>query len=127
MKKQAPETHTCSQVENLKRIADQGRELHHAINGNGKKGIREIVSNLSEKMETVIKDNEAIKADLKVLVQFQTQVETKEEEREKHKNEIVAIKKTSSGRNRWLIGLIISTSLTLMGLIITIITLINKM
>lgn len=112
-------SHTCSQAEAIKIIQEQ-------INGNGKKGIREVVNTLSGQMETVIKDLDPIKADLKVLVQFQTQIETKEEERDKHKNEIIEFKKSSEKKSRWLIGLIISTTLTLMGLIITIITLIDK-
>jgi len=126
MKKQAPETHTCTQVENLTRIAEHNKQLHEVIYGNGKKGIREIVNNLSTQIETVVRDTESIREDVKVLVLFQTQIETQEKERGRHKDELTSLKKDVAGKQRWLVALIISTTLTLMGLIVAVVTLMQK-
>lgn len=112
-------THTCSQAEAIKIIQEQ-------INGNGKKGIREVVNTLSSQMETLATNVDTMQTDVKVLLRFQTQVMTKEEEYEKHNKEIATLKKEVSGKQRWLVALILSTTLTLLGLIVAIVSLFNK-
>ena len=122
MAKQNPTTptHRCTQAASIKRTHDE-------LFGNGKKGVRDVVNSLSQQMESIAKSIETTQADVKVLLQFQTQVETKEVERGKHKDEMATLKEVLNSKQRWLVGLIVTTVLTLGGLIVAIATLITKL
>ena len=61
-------------------MKDCGKEkeidmLNKAIHGNGRPGLIETTARMSEKVDNIEISMEAIRADLKVLLMFQTQIE----------------------------------------------------
>jgi hypothetical protein len=111
--------YNCSQVGAINRIKE-------AIYGNGKEGIKAIVQRLSLETDTMKNDTETIKNDVKVLLRFQVQTNTKEEQQRIFAADMEETSKVASNKQRWIIGLVITTLLTIVGLIITVISLILK-
>src|SRR6056297_1739173 len=80
--------------------------MEKAIYGNGKEGLLTLVSNLYEKYDTMDKNLMDVRTDIKVLLQFQTQVEATNQQKKINQ--------------RWRIGLTITTILGLLGLLVSI-------
>jgi len=97
----------CSQGESIRRIDQRTLRLQEVFYGNGKKGIREQVNQLTVEVDSIKTDLNIIKSDVKVLVQFQTQVETKAILLDK-------MEANNSMQRRWIIGLAISTGITVL-------------
>ena len=104
--------HKCSKTKEIDKLTS-------AIFGNGKKGLITITQGLVDKIEYVTQTTESINADIKVLLQFQTQVETREVERHDFNLELEKVKESNKKDRKWRTGLIISTILSLIGVIIT--------
>ena len=112
----------CTKESEIDRIAEDLQKLKQIVTGNGKKGINTITERLAEDMIEV-------KADVKCLVAFQIQTETKAdtEKRHKvemhesdkiHKEELREIAKQNKVTLRWLIGLTITAILALLSQIL---------
>ena len=62
-------------------MSDCGKEreitmMNKAIFGNGRAGLVETTARMSEKMDSIENSMKAVRADVKVLLMFQTQMET---------------------------------------------------
>lgn len=97
------------------------RQLKGTLYGNGKKGLVTLTSNLFDKVDSLANNIEAVQADVKVLLRFQTQIETEKQQHEIKIKEIRELKKQESINKRWFMGLTISTILGLVTIIISLI------
>jgi hypothetical protein len=118
--------HHCNKEHEIEQINSKLDKLGKVVLGNGSQGLVTITSNLAERIEAVIENVDTIKADVKVLLQFQVQTETKEQERIKHQEQVQQWKEERNTNYRWRVGLTITSIIAILGLIITLITLIYK-
>ena len=102
-------------------ILTRTQKLEDAVFGNGKEGLTTSTTKLVDKVNSLEGIMGEIHADVKVLVRFQTQIETEKEVTELKMREIERIKKTQTTNRNWFVGL---TTTVILGLIGTIITLI---
>lgn len=102
----------CSRKEEIETIKK-------VLYGNGKKGIVAMTSNLYDKVNDLGSSLESIQADIKVLVRFQTQIETKEKESALHEKKLDQIKHGEMVNKRWRIGLTMSTMLGMLAIIVS--------
>jgi len=102
--------------------------MEKAIYGNGKEGLLTLVSNLYEKYDTMDKNLMDVRTDIKVLLQFQTQVEATNQQKQINKKDLEKKEREEKINQRWRIGLTITTILGLLGLLVSIMitTLDNK-
>jgi len=102
--------------------------MEKAIYGNGKEGLLTLVSNLYEKYDTMDKNLMDVRTDIKVLLQFQTQVEATNQQKQINKKDLEKKERDEKINQRWRIGLTITTILGLLGLLVSIMitTLDNK-
>src|SRR6056297_24889 len=94
--------------------------MEKAIYGNGKEGLLTLVSNLYEKYDTMDKNLMDVRTDIKVLLQFQTQVEATNQQKQINKKELEKKERDEKINQRWRIGLTITTILGLLGLLVSI-------
>jgi len=98
----------CSQEDKINKMDEKIDQLKKSLYGNGEsRGVYGTTEQLALDMAEV-------KADLKCLVLFQTQEETRAETNGRHKKEMVEIHKENRITQRWLIGTIIFAILTLL-------------
>ena len=113
--------HKCTKSEDIKQI-------EKVLYGNGKKGLVASTLELFDKLDsfqnTVSKSIEAIQADVKVLLQFQNQVEVKEQQNEKYEIKLEKMKKDEIKTKRWRLVFASTTILSILGLIITLLSVI---
>lgn len=102
----------CSKKEEIETIKK-------VLYGNGKKGLVAMTGNLYDKVNDLGKSISEMQADVKVLVQFQTQIETKEKQSALHEQKIERIKRDEMVNKRWRIGLTISTILGMLAIIVS--------
>jgi len=107
----------CSKKEEIETIKK-------VLYGNGKKGLVAMTGNLYDKVDDLAVSMNEIKTDVKDLLRFQQQTETKEQQNEKHEIKIEKIKKEEMINKRWRIGLTISTILGMLAIIVSLITII---
>jgi hypothetical protein len=93
--------------------------IKKVLYGNGKKGLVAMTGNLYDKVNDLGKSISEMQADVKVLVQFQTQIETKEKQSALHEQKIERIKRDEMVNKRWRIGLTISTILGMLAIIVS--------
>ena len=101
----------------MERKCNKEKEIDKATNaifGNGKKGLITLVQGMSDQIGYLTKSVDSIKTDLKVLLHFQTQIETREESREVDKKKLLEIEKEHLINKRWRIGLIIVAIISLL-------------
>ncbi len=98
--------------------------LKNAVFNKGEKGLIAMTSNLYDKVNDLSVSMNEIKTDVKDLLRFQQQTETKEQQNEKHEIKIEKIKKEEMINKRWRIGLTISTILGMLAIIVSLITII---
>jgi len=118
--------HHCNKENEIEQINSKLDKLGKVVYGNGSQGLVTITSNLAERMEAIVENIDTIKSDVKVLLQFQIQTETKEQERTRHQEQVTQWKQERTTNYRWRVGLTITSLIAIMGLIIALITLINK-
>lgn len=106
--------HKCSKEKEIDKLT-------RSIFGNGKKGLTTITQGLCDQMKYLRSSTDDIKADVKVLVQFQTQVETREKERHEFRLELQNLKNDVKIDRKWKTRLIITTIVSLLGVIVTLI------
>jgi len=94
--------------------------MEKAIYGNGKEGLLTLVSNLYEKYDTMDKNLMDVRTDIKVLLQFQTQVEATNQQKQINKKDLEKKEREEKINQRWRIGLTITTILGLLGLLVSI-------
>ena len=94
--------------------------MEKAIYGNGKEGLLTLVSNLYEKYDTMDKNLMDVRTDIKVLLQFQTQVEATNQQKQINKKDLEKKERDEKINQRWRIGLTITTILGLLGLLVSI-------
>ena len=100
----------CSkEIETIKKV----------LYGNGKKGLVAMTGNLYDKVSNLGKSINEMQADVKVLVQFQTQIETKEQQSVLHEKKIEQLKRDEMVNKRWRIGLTITTILGMLAIIVS--------
>ena len=102
----------CSKKEEIETIKK-------VLYGNGKKGLVAMTGNLYDKVNDLGKSINEMQADVKVLVQFQTQVETKEQQSVLHEKKIEQLKRDEMVNKRWRIGLTITTILGMLAIIVS--------
>lgn len=102
----------CSKKEEIETIKK-------VLYGNGKKGLVAMTGNLYDKVNDLGKSINEMQADVKVLVQFQTQIETKEQQSVLHEKKIEQLKRDEMVNKRWRIGLTISTILGMLAIIVS--------
>lgn len=88
------------------------------IFGNGKKGLVSITERLVEQLGYLTKTIDSVKTDVKVLLHFQTQVETREKDRIYYEVQLATMKNQHLYNKRWRIGLVITTIISISGLLI---------
>jgi len=105
-------------------------QLRKAVYGNGKKGLVGYTVELFEKVDNFQKSTtkavEEIQANVKVLVRFQTQMETKEKQEKLYEDRISTLKNNEIKAKRWRIIFASSTIIGMLGLIISLLTIIYK-
>jgi len=102
----------CSKKEEIETIKK-------VLYGNGKKGLVAMTGNLYDKVSDLGKSINEMQADVKVLVQFQTQIETKEQQSVLHEKKIEQLKRDEMVNKRWRIGLTITTILGMLAIIVS--------
>ena len=90
----------CSKETEIDKITTDLEQLKRVAYGNGERGVFGITQTLADDMIEV-------KADVKCLIQFQTQTETKETSEKRHKDELYEIRKENRITQRFLIGTLI--------------------
>jgi len=102
----------CSKKEEIETIKK-------VLYGNGKKGLVAMTGNLYDKVSDLGKSINEMQADVKVLVQFQTQIETREQQSVLHEKKIEQLKRDEMVNKRWRIGLTITTILGMLAIIVS--------
>jgi hypothetical protein len=102
----------CSKKEEIETIKK-------VLYGNGKKGLVAMTGNLYDKVNDLGRSINEMQADVKVLVQFQTQIETKEQQSVLHEKKIEQLKRDEMVNKRWRIGLTITTILGMLAIIVS--------
>jgi hypothetical protein len=116
-----PQMEICTQVGPIADISAKVNSLDKDINGNGRKGIKEIVFRMDETLVSVVKTVDRIEKNqletkeifeqkLASLEKVQTVKTTEDEVREK-----LAIQRKI--HNRWLLGIVVSLAIFVAGLI----------
>lgn len=105
-------THECQKSEEINRI-------NKILLGNGKKGMVTYIAELFEKFDSMNKAVETVQADVKVLVQFQTQQEVLNQQENIRKKEIKEKEREFTIKNRWMIVLAVSTIMGLLGMLMS--------
>jgi hypothetical protein len=88
----------------------------------GKLGLTTSMGVVANKVDSLAKSINSIEANVKVLLQFQTQIETKEEAESERKAEIAERIKEDIINKRWRTGLTITTMISLITIIISLLT-----
>lgn len=117
--------HDCSQSGNIKEIKDQVRQVEkevselkpkveimlHTLEGNGQKGIKDVVttlavnvSNLTEAIAESKEDRDALTNSINELLKFQNNVEASTRVKEKE----ASSREVRKAHLRWMIGVIIT-------------------
>lgn len=103
--------HKCSKSKDIDQMNERMLNLQRVVYGNGKKGLTANVDSLATNVELLKKSVEDMQADVKVLLRFQVQTETA--------GAVLAGEKEERNTNRrWLIGLVLTSGLTLISFII---------
>lgn len=111
--------HQCNKSEDI-------TQIKKILFGNGKKGLIALTSDSYAKIDSLHKSIADINANVKVLVQFQTQVETKEQQNAIFDNKLERIKQNNVINKRWRIGLSISTILGLLAIVVSLLAMTFK-
>jgi len=106
--------YTCSKEKEIDKLTV-------AVFGNGKKGLISIMEGMVNQIGYLTKTSISIKANVETLLHFQTQVETQESDKKEFKQQLIQLNKEKEIDRRWRISLIITTIISLIGIIITLI------
>lgn len=79
--------------------------------------------NKHNEIELIKQAIEVMQADVKLLVQFQTQVEVKDQQKELYDRKLDEIRKVRESDKKWRIGLTISTIMGLLGIVVSMLVL----
>lgn len=110
------QTHRCTKVSKINAMEKSLTKLNSVVfeRTNG--------DSLVSMAKHTIEDNTEIKADVRALLTFQTVVETEREIKQELREKEQVIKEKKARRQQWLIGLLIGTGLTLLGMVIALAT-----
>ena len=104
----------CSNEGRISSIETKLNNIDKTVNGNGQKGVRDMVTELCINYKSLDMNVQGIARSVSALVKFQTEIETKEDvinyleqKADKHRK-----------RNQWLIGITITLVLGILGIIV---------
>lgn len=108
--------HNCTKSNEIESIKK-------AVFGNGKRGLVSYMTESFQKIDSLSKAVETVQADVKVLLQFQTQVEVTAQRDEIHEKKLESLRQEKRTDKKWRTGLTITTILGLLGIVATLLVL----